>query len=83
MSSVADRLTSIMKPSSSHGKYTLQEIIANSDHCHGLEFDCTQEATLVRDTRPFIDFNSSYSLQRLLRMLYNFDCCSSGLLEAM
>ena len=35
----------------------LLEIIANYDRRHGLEFDCNEEATLVRGARPLIDFN--------------------------
>ena len=38
---------------------TFPEIIANSDLRHGLEFDCNQEASLVRGARPLTDFNSS------------------------
>ena len=33
-------------------------IIANFDLRHGLEFDCNQEALLVRGSRPLKDFKS-------------------------
>ena len=35
------------------------KMIANFDFRHQFEFDCNQEASLVRGARPHIDFNSS------------------------
>ena len=39
------------------GSASLLEIIANSDRRHDLEFDWTEETTLVREVEHLVDFN--------------------------
>ena len=47
---------------------TLQATIANSDLRHGIEFDSNQETSLVRGSRPLIDFNERFIYRWLLVM---------------